>query len=140
MNRPRNVSAWALVAHGGQRESPVELSDALVDKVGDMVTGGLTAVTGSEDLPDLGEGEAGGLCLSDEDDPVDDGVGVVAVAGRGAVGLGEQSVGFVEPQRLGAHDGGGRELADQHPGLPLTFQCDGSRSVTVSSRCGREAR
>lgn len=71
----------------------------------------------------LGEGEPGGLAVADEGDPVCRAVGVVAAAGGGAVGFGEQSPGFVEPQRLGGHAGGRGELADQH--RPSSLQLGG---------------
>lgn len=58
--------------------------------------------------------------------PVDDVVGVVAVAAGGAVGFVEEPFAFVVAQRLGGDVGRGGEFTDQHRVAPcagcLTFQ------------------
>ena len=95
----------------------LDLGQARVEEVSHVLAGRVAAVADVKDLADLGEGEACGLATVNEVDP-GDGVGrVVAVPGWRPVGRGQQSLLFVEPERL---RGGARafgEFSDAHCGL-----------------------
>ena len=58
------------------------------------------------------------LGLPDERQALEDGRGVVAVAGRGPGRGREQALVFPEPDRLGRHPGPAGRLADPHPRTP----------------------
>ncbi len=92
----------------------VDVGESGVEKIADVLTGGLTAVSNTQNLTDLGECEPGGLASVDEVDP-GDGVGrIVPVTGGRAVGFGEQTLLLVEAQgRAGGADSVG-QLSDPH--------------------------
>ncbi|MNI78844.1 hypothetical protein D3C73_1352550 [compost metagenome] len=74
----------------------------------------LAVLADPQDLPDLGEGEPGGLAAVDEPDPSHSIVGVVPVPGGHAVRGREQTRFLVKPQGLGRGPGCFRKLSDSH--------------------------
>lgn len=99
----------------------VDVGESGVEKIADVLTGGLTAVSNKQNLTDLGECEPRGLTSVDEVDP-GDGVGrIVPVTGGRAVGFGEQLLLLVEAQgRAGGADSVG-QLYDPHRPYYLSF-------------------
>jgi hypothetical protein len=114
-------------------EAFFNVGEPLGDEVGDVPAGRVAAVAHAEDLADLPQGESGGLGVADERHAVGDLGWVVAVAGWGALWLGEQPLVFVEAQGLGGYPGGRGQLTDPHCPPPvselLTFQCAGRSTV-----------
>ncbi|WP_067430802.1 hypothetical protein [Nocardioides jensenii] len=95
----------------------LNLTQAGVEKVPDVLAGRTTAVTNVEDLTDLGEGETCRLAAVDEVDPVY-GVGlIVPISRRCAVSRWEQALLLIEPQRLGPCARPLGEFPDAHNGL-----------------------
>ena len=92
----------------------VQVGEPFVEPVADVFAGRHAAVPDAEDLPDLGEGQASCLAASDEVEPAK-GLGrVVPVAGGGALRGWEESLVFIEPERLGRGAGCLGELTDPH--------------------------
>ena len=90
-----------------------------------MIAGSLAVVADVEDLPDLGEGESGGLAAVDEVDPGEALGRVVAVAAGRALGRGQEPLVFIEPQSLRGRAGTGARVGD-------------TSSVALSSVAGKD--
>lgn len=96
-------------------EFQVNVGQACVEQVAYVIAGSLAVVADVEDLPDLGEGESGGLAAVDEVDPGEALGRVVAVAAGRALGRGQEPLVFIEPQSLRGRAGRFSELPDPHP-------------------------
>ena len=114
-------------------DMPVERGEVTLQQVDDVIAGGLTLATKVEDGTDFGEGEAGGLGVPDESEPIDSLIGVVPIVVGGPVGSGQDPDLLVVTDGLGGNPGASGELSDSHDthNNPLTFQSTGRRTVVT---------
>ena len=96
----------------------------------------LAFIRHAQDLPDVLQGEPGGLGVPDEREALQDGRVEFAVADRSAGRSGEEAMVFPEPNRLGWHPGPFGHLTDLHA-VPLTFHPTGMFSLAGGSACRR---
>ena len=115
---------------------PVERGEVAFQKVDNVMAGGFAMAAKVEDGGDFGECEACGLGVSDEGEPIDGLVGVIAIVVGGAVGGGQHADLLVVADGLGGDQGASGELSDSHDSdlTPLTFQSAGRRTVVTWRR------
>ena len=92
----------------------VESRHVPLQQVDDVMAGGLPMAAQVEDGGDLGEGQSGGLGVSDELEPVDGLVRVVAVIVVIPDGFGEEPDVLVVADRLGGGPGLMGQFSDSH--------------------------
>src|SRR5437667_9221159 len=114
----------------------VEIGHLTAHEVPDVWARSPSRPLDGDDLPDLLQREAEPLCLADEREQVERVATVYAVAGRRALGRGQNPRLLVQPQCLAAHAAAPRYLTDQeairaHAGWQT--RPDGGRSRALGS-------
>lgn len=101
----------------------LDVSDPGVEQVGDMAARRLTLVSNLQHLVEFAKGEPNRLTGTDETNPVDHGLVIVAVSQLGSVSLGYQASVFVEANSRRSQSDLAGYFTDLHgPKIPLDLQ------------------